>query len=200
MKVLDMGCAAGHYYNTLNKIDSKIKYCGIDSTKKYIDFAKSHFKNNKNINFLLGDIYNLPKNLVDQFDITFCCNVLLHLPTLSEPLKNLIYSTKKYCIIRTLISDKTHLSKYLYTDELDKDGNPINFVHQNTYSFELIQKTVSSVGNYKIEFIEDKFDQDQINSEFNNFNKAQSAVTKVINDIQIAGSKVFQWKWIVITK
>ena len=22
MKVLDMGCAAGHYYNTLNKIDS----------------------------------------------------------------------------------------------------------------------------------------------------------------------------------
>tara|TARA_Y100000741_G_C18257691_1_gene559581 strand:+ start:2796 stop:3545 length:750 start_codon:yes stop_codon:yes gene_type:complete len=200
MKVLDMGCAAGHYYNTLNKIDSKIKYCGIDSTKKYIDFAKSHFKNNKNVNFILGDIFNLPESMINQFDITFCCNVLLHLPSLEVPLKNLVKSSKKYCIIRTLASDKTHLSKFLYNDELDKKGHPINFVHQNTYSFELIKKIILSLGKFKIEFIEDEFNETQINKEFNKFDKVQSAVTQVVNDIQIAGSKVFQWKWVIVTK
>ena len=60
MKVLDVGCAAGHYYNGLKRIDDKISYYGVDATKAYIEFAKEHFHNNPNTTFEVADIFNLP--------------------------------------------------------------------------------------------------------------------------------------------
>ena len=124
MKILDVGCASGHYYNSLKKIDKNLLYWGLDPTKAYIDFGNKYFKANKKVNFYLGDINQPPKKINNNFDIVFSCNVLLHLPSIDKALKNLIRSSKKYCVIRTLISDKTHLSKYLYSDSFDKMGNP----------------------------------------------------------------------------
>ena len=46
MKILDVGCAAGHYYNSLKKVDKNILYFGIDATKAYIQFAKNCFRKN----------------------------------------------------------------------------------------------------------------------------------------------------------
>ena len=80
MRILDFGCASGHYYNSLEKIDKNIDYTGIDSTKDYINFGKKFFKSNKNVKLFKGDIFSLDKNFYKKFDITFCCNVLLHLP------------------------------------------------------------------------------------------------------------------------
>ena len=40
-------------------------------------------------------------------------------------------------------------------------------------------------------FIDDHFDETEINKEYQNFNTLQSAVTLVQNGIQIADSKVF---------
>jgi ubiquinone/menaquinone biosynthesis C-methylase UbiE len=200
MRVLDVGCAAGHYYNGLKRIDSNLEYCGVDATVPYIKFAKKYFKDNKKTSFILGDIFNLPENLANSFDIVYCCNVILHLPSFQVPIENLIKASKKYCIIRTLVADKTHLSKLLYSDNFDENGNPSDFVHQNTYSASWIQSTISSLGNYKVEFIDDKFDGDQINSEYKEYSGLQSAVTNVRNNVQIAGSKVFDWKWIKVEK
>ena len=90
MKILDIGCAAGHYYNSLKKVDTNILYFGIDATKAYIQFAKNCFRKNKSTNFFWGDIYKLPRQFNNKFDISFCCNVFLHLPTLEKPLKNFI--------------------------------------------------------------------------------------------------------------
>ena len=44
MSILDVGCAAGHYYHSLLKIDRFVKFAGIDATKKYIDYANQIFK------------------------------------------------------------------------------------------------------------------------------------------------------------
>ncbi len=200
MKILDVGCASGHYYNSLKKIDNNLFYCGLDPTKAYINFGKKYFKLNKKVSFLLGDINKPPKRIKNHFDIVFSCNVLLHLPSIDKALVNLIHSSKKYCIIRTLISEKTHLSKYLYSDKFDKMGNPKDFVYQNTYSFNYLKKIIKSCGRYKIRFLEDKFESKKINSEYKKFKNKQGAVTKVMDKIQLAGSKVFEWKWLIITK
>lgn len=200
MSVLDVGCAAGHYYNGLKRIDSNLQYYGVDATVPYIAFAKEHFKDNKNTHFEVGDIFNLPDAYVSKFDIVYCCNVILHLPSFQVPITNLLKSSKKYCFIRTLVSEKTHLSKFLYSDEFDKNGDPLDFVYQNTYSFNILEKFILSLGNYQIEFIDDKFDAERINKEYKDYSAAQNAVTNVQNNVQIAGSKVFEWKWIKITK
>ncbi|HBM16710.1 MAG TPA: hypothetical protein DD381_10270 [Lentisphaeria bacterium] len=200
MSILDVGCAAGHYYNGLKRIDPDIKYSGIDATIPYITFAKNYFKNNTNTSFAVEDIFNLPVSYELKYDIVYCCNVILHLPCFQTPLKNIIKSSKKYCFIRTLISDKTHLSKFLYSDTFNDKGEPLDFVYQNTYSFSILENFIHSLGNYTVEFLEDKFDSEQINSEYKNYSMQQDAVTKTFNNIQIAGSKVFEWRWIKITK
>ena len=200
MTILDVGCAAGHYYNGLKRIDVNLQYYGVDSTVPYILFAQNHFKNNANTTFAVEDIFKLQDTFLSKFDIVFCCNVILHLPSFQIPFENLLKSSKKYCIIRMLVSEKTHLSKFLYSDEFDNNGEPIDFVHQNTYSYSILEKFIHSLGNFKIEFIDDIFDYKKINEEYKNYNTEQNAVTNVQNNVQIAGSKVFEWKWIIITK
>jgi SAM-dependent methyltransferase len=200
MKVLDVGCAAGHYYNGLKRIDSAIQYYGVDATAAYIDFARKYFAGNGNTTFDVADIFKLPDDFTGKFDIVYCCNVLLHLPSFQVPLRNLINASSKHCIVRTLLSEKTHLSRLLYTDTFDENGEPTDFVFQNTYSYAMADKTIRAVADVTVEFIDDKFDAQAINAEYEGYRSVQSAVTRVQNDAQIAGSKVFEWKWLKITK
>ena len=85
----------------------------------------------------------MSKKYYKKFDIVFCSNVLHHLPSIDIPLKNLIKRLqKKYCIIRTLISDNTHLARFYYDDTTNKKGELNNFQLQNTYSYNLIRKKI----------------------------------------------------------
>jgi len=198
MKILDVGCAAGHYYNGLKRIDKEIKYMGVDATVPYIDFAKNYFKDNDKVDFLNVDIFDL-NDQNNSYDIVFCCNLILHLPDFRVPIKNLLSVTEKYCFIRTLISDRTCLNKFLYSDDFDKNGNPTNFVLQNTYNYSLLANYINSLGNYKIDLIEDEFNADNINKEFKDFNNKQPGVTNVVENKQISGNTIFEWKWLKIT-
>lgn len=198
MSVLDVGCAAGHYYLGLKRVAEGLRYHGVDATQSYIEFAAEHFAGAPNVSFSREDIFDLPYD--GEFDIVFCCNVVLHLPSARTPIQNLIKASGKYAFIRTLVADKTHLSKLLYSDAFDDEGNPTDFVHQNTYSRDLIREYVAEVGPFKVEFIPDEFDAAQIQEEHKAYGDKQSAVTHVSGDKQIAGSKVFEWEWVKITK
>ena len=185
-KILDFGCAAGHYYNSLKKkVSKEIIYTGFDLTPRYIKFAKNFFKKEKNVNFDVQSLFSMSKKYYNMFDISYCCNVFHHIPSIDVPLKNLLSATKKYCIIRTLVSDRTHLSKFYYNDKMNKKGELFNFVYQNTYSFDLIIKKIKQVGNYSVKFLDDEFDGSKINAEFKK-NKTNIAVTKYLNNVQIA--------------
>ena len=199
-KILDFGCAAGHFYYSLKKVDKDIQYSGFDATKPYINFAKKHFKNNKNTNFDIQNIFFLPKKYHKKFDIVFCSNVLHHLPSIDLALKSLISSTKKYCIIRTLVSNNTHLSKFYHTDKMNKKNVLDSFQFQNTYSYNFIRKKILKYGRLKIQFIDDKYSGNKINKEYKKYKKRYPGLTKFVNNIQISGSKVFEWKWIIIKK
>ena len=200
MSVLDVGSAAGHYYLGLRRIDDAIRYHGVDATEKYVAFAREHFADRPNVSFAREDIFALPDDYTGRFDVGFCCNVLLHLPSVRVPIHNLLRASRKFVFIRTLVSDRTHLSKLLYSDDFDDAGEPTNFVHQNTYSRDLIRSYIAESGDYQVEFITDEFDAAQIEKEHKAFGDKQSAVTRVADGAQIAGSKVFEWEWIKVTK
>ena len=96
-RVLDVGCATGHFYRSLKReIKESFYYTGCDPYKIFLDFAIKAWKNDKKASFKKGNIYNLPfkKN---SFDICFSSNVLLHLPDISKPIKELLRVTKKKC-------------------------------------------------------------------------------------------------------
>jgi 2-polyprenyl-3-methyl-5-hydroxy-6-metoxy-1,4-benzoquinol methylase len=199
-KVLDFGCASGHYYNTLKKIDKNINYTGFDSTENYINFAKKFFKKNQNVNFDVQNLFSMSQKYKNLFDITFCSNVLLHLPSIDLPLKNIITSTKKYCIVRTLVSDYTHLSRHYYNDRMDASGFLNNFVFQNTYSYNLVREKIKKIGNFEVKFEDDEFNGKKINDEYKKDKKKYSGLTRYLGGHQITGSKIFEYKWIIIKK
>ena len=114
------------------------------------------------------------------------------------PIKNLLSVTEKYCFIRTLISDRTYLNKFLYSDDFDKNGNPTNFVLQNTYNYSLLADYIKSLGNYKIDLIEDQFNSANINKEFRDNQGKQHGVTKIVDNKQIVGNMIFEWRWLKI--
>ena len=199
-QILDFGCASGHYYNSLKRIDNNLKYTGFDATRPYIAFAKKFFKKNKNMKFDVQSLFTMNSKYRNKFDITFCSNVLHHIPSIDVPLKNLIKSSKKYVVIRTLVSEFTHLSKFYYNDKTDNKGVLNNYVFQNTYSYKLIRQKIKKLGKYKVKFINDKFDGNKLNKEFKNDKKGYPGLTKYLMGTQIAGSKVFEFKWIIISK
>ena len=200
-KVLDFGCAAGHFYLSLKRLDNKIHYYGFDSTKDYINYARKYFKNEKNAKFEVQSLFSMSKKYYNKFDIVFCSNVLHHIPSIDIPLKNLIKAAKKCCIIRTLVSDNTHLSRFYYNDQVNHKEELNNFQLQNTYSYSLIRKKIKKIGNYKVSFINDVFDGKKINKEFTKKErKKYPGLTRYVDGLQIAGSKVFEFKWIIIQK
>ena len=115
---------------------------------------------------------------IKKYDISYSCNLLLHLPSVEIPIKNLINTTKKYCFIRTLVGKKTHLSKYLYEDKFNKNGLPLNFVYQNTYSYNYLKQIFKKNGARKIEFIDDKSQYNNINKEFQKYKKNKMQLQK----------------------
>lgn len=199
-KILDFGCASGHYYNSLKRIDNKLNYTGFDPTKPYIAFAKKFFKKNKNIKFDVQSLFTMNTKYQNKFDISFCSNVFHHIPSIDVPLQNLLKSAKKYVVIRTLVSDFTHLSKFYYDDKKDKKGILNNYVFQNTYSYNLLKEKIRKIGKYKIKFIDDDFNGNKLNKEYKKDKKRYPGLTKYLLGTQIAGSKVFEFKWIIISK
>ena len=196
--VLDVGCAVGHYLRSIRLLNPVCHYVGIDATREYIDSAGKLHANDQNARFYHGDIFDLNH----KADIVFCCNLLLHLPELRAPLKNLLKSFKDRLIVRTLMSQRTHLSQYLYDDEFDVSGNPQNFQFQNTYSFEYIKSIVNDFdSNIKIKFVNDEFNAEKIQNEGNDWREKQGfATTSMSGNLQIAGDKVFRWGWMICIK
>ena len=108
MKVLDVGCGAGHYLYILKQIDEKLIYIGIDQTKYSIEQAREVFEYDnleltKFINVDIQDIWGLKP----VYDIVFCFNFLLHLEDYHKVLENMLSLTKKYLFIRTYLFKTT---------------------------------------------------------------------------------------------
>ena len=78
MKVLDVGCGAGHYLKGLReRVDANINYTGVDATEYYVNLAREAYQDDAL--FRVGDIFNL--DFEDrEFDIVMCNNVVVHLP------------------------------------------------------------------------------------------------------------------------
>jgi len=169
-KILDVGCGSGHYYRSLKReIKNNFYYTGIDPYKIFLDKAKSAWKNFKNVNFKRGNIFELPvKN--NEFDITICNNVFLHLPSIERPLKELIRVTNKTVILRTVLYDYSYKIQLVYNsnwwkgtyikplNEFDKNGNPKSFSYFNIHSFDYLKALLNKINpQLKIKFIKDNF-------------------------------------------
>lgn len=210
-KLLDVGCACGHYYRSIKKrVKKNFFYTGTDPYEIFLDKAKIAWKNDTNVNFLKGNIYKLPfkKN---QFDLTICSNVFIHLNKIKKPLQELLRVTKGTIIIRTVVYDVSYKVQLVYNnkwwkntdvkpkDEFDKNGNPRAFSYFNILSKDFLEGTIKDINKKaKVTFIKDNFFSKKRISSSNKKEKRPLA-TRIVGNEQFSGC-LMQPHYFVIIK
>lgn len=194
MKLLDVGCGAGHYLRSLRiRIDKDINYTGTDVTEYYINRAKEAFND---IPFYVGDIYNISFD-DNSFDIVTCNNVILHLPP--PPIKaisELLRVSSKYVIIRMLFGIRNYIIKEVKGSGLiDDNGEPVVWNYFNIYTIPYIKSVIKNINkSASIEIVDDIF-WDNLEDPADS-----STSTKVIDGKQVSGNIVLDWKFVIIKK
>ncbi len=204
-KVLDVGCGAGHYYTSIRKrIDKTFTYKGIDATPYYIEKGKEVFAKDKNVSLQVGDIFNL--SLTNQSsDLTICCNVLLHLPSIKKPIEELWRVTDRCLIIRALVGDVSFRIKQINSpEEYDEAGDPVNYHYFNIYSRAYVEQLASQLaGVKKVQIIRDvDYNPSQLGEavQANYQNPRAMDLTKVLNGLQVNNYIILPWSFVIIEK
>ncbi|MDD5679954.1 MAG: class I SAM-dependent methyltransferase [Candidatus Omnitrophica bacterium] len=208
--ILDVGCGAGHYLTSLDNIlRAPFSYHGIDATAYYVQLAKKAFAKNVNGNLLrksyvfeTGDIFNL--KLTDNYaDVVMCNNVLLHLPSIEKPIRELWRVTKRFLVVRTLIGKTSFRIKQINPpEEYGRDGEPRNFHFLNIYSQEYISRLAGNLGGVKkYRLIEDKdYNPDNIGRSGDAKEKKSHNMTVIVNGMQVNNYIIQPWKFLIIEK
>lgn len=76
-KVLDVGSADGMFSRVILEKTKAKKLIGIDVLKSSVDWANKHWRNNKKLEFRVGDAHELGFK-TGTFDAVFCLEVLEH--------------------------------------------------------------------------------------------------------------------------
>jgi len=207
MKIVDVGCGAGHYLRSLKKrVDEGIDYTGVDATEKYVSLARKAFTKSK---FEVGDILNLPFP-DESFDIVMNNNVVLHLPP--PPLKairELLRVSKKHIIIRTLFGERNYIIKEVRSkdyandvegiielDDLVSENKIQSYNYFNLFTEDFIVKIINHIdSNIKIDIKKDNSWQ-----KFDNREDSTRTGTYCINDYQVSGNILLDWRYILLTK
>ncbi len=208
MKVLDAGCAAGHYLTSLKKrIDPNIDYTGIDATAYYITLAKKAFPGEQR--FFVGDICDIGYG-DNSFDLVMCNNVIHHLPP--PPLKaieELIRVSKKYVVIRSVFGERNYIIKEIpFPNEVenvadkeidlissDADIEAYNFF--NMYTEQYFRELIQNINpNIEINILPDTswgiFD--------NRPASGDATGTRIMDGKQVSGNLILDWRFITLIK
>jgi len=84
--IIDIGCGTGHLLSGIQKQFPSIKLTGSDFSEQALEIAK---KTIPNAVFLPCDIYNIPENLLGNYDAVICTEVLEHLLYPEKALNNI---------------------------------------------------------------------------------------------------------------
>ena len=206
--IVDVGCGSGHYLRSLDSvISNRFKYYGFDQTADYIKKATEAFesKANENINrtetkFTVGDIYDLKMD-DNSAEIVMCNNVLLHLPSIEKPIKELIRISKKYVVIRMLLGVSSFRIKQIEAPEkYDESGEPLNFHYYNIYSEAYCRDILSAYPNMDIKIVDDNdYDPAAFGDSSNYISERPSDLTTTLNGIQLNEYVLQPWKFVILT-
>jgi ubiquinone/menaquinone biosynthesis C-methylase UbiE len=137
-RILDAGCAGGHFFHTLRMLDPNgLRYLGIDLAASYLAAAPSDLRGN----LVCADLTAIP--LQNQaMTWTVCSNVLPHVPPdLFGPLlRELIRVTSKRVICRLFLAEQTYIVRV---------GGPTGPFH-NLYSHADVQASLGDHISFKV--------------------------------------------------
>lgn len=191
MRVLDVGCNAGHYLRGLRRIDQTLDYTGVDINPRSIASAREIFADDAHARFEVGDA-QVSILGGETYDIVFCCNVILHLPDYRPILRNLLASTSAVCLVRTLLDERTTLSRRVLSHDFPEGAEPDDYYNMNTWATDVYIGFAQSEG-WPTEIIDDEFEPSVIAAEFETVKQGDGV--RVHGGKQADGSVIYNWAW-----
>lgn len=188
MKILDVGCGAGHYLRSFRqRIDPEIDYVGVDLTEHYIELARKAFQPEDR--FVVGDANDLEFE-DDHFDIVMCSNMI---PNLSPPpdraIGELIRVAKKHVLIRALFSGIQTIVK----EVSDDDGA---WVYNNMYPESTYRRIIGQTDpGMRVTITADDHWQP-----FDNRDAMGAPGTRILAGNQVSGQLLLDWRFILTHK
>ncbi len=95
VKVLDVGCASGGFFNIMRSLEPLIDYTGIDISEPSIELAKRKYPDAR---FLVADGLQTPFG-ADEFDLVHCTSVLVNDSRHHELLSELYRVTNRFVLV-----------------------------------------------------------------------------------------------------
>jgi ubiquinone/menaquinone biosynthesis C-methylase UbiE len=203
--ILDVGCGAGHYLPSLRKtIREPFRYHGIDVTQQYIALAREAFSGQPDTDFSVGSVFNL--DLPDRsYDIVMCNNLLLHLPSIAQPLLELIRVARRRVLVRFLCGQRSFIIQDVYPqadgEEFDSQQRPVSFHYYNIYSQSYVQRLLADMPGIATWSIhpDDDFDQQRILASAADHGTAHDA-SHIVGGCQVNGYILQPWALLEITR
>ena len=211
-RILDVGCGAGHYLRSLrNQIAVPFHYSGVDATAHYVNLAKTAWANDGAADFQVGDAFARPVK-DKSVDIAMCCNVFLHLPSIKQPLRELLRVARRRVMVRTLIGDRsfriqdvynplTHPTRFESAHDLEfgDAGEPKAFHYYNIYSKVFIENLLRNEPGVKSVIVVPDRDFDPAKLSADAESRADVPdITRMMNGWQVNGYILQPWHFIQI--
>ena len=200
LRICDLGSGPGHYYPVISEFYKRgqVHYCGVDFDKENIAYGAEYFRENPNVEMVVGDVLRL-EEIDREFDCIVSANTLPHIPSV-EPITDYLIGKKsiKYFLFRMLIgSECIQIKKHLRENEF-QDMFCQNFQFNNIYSAEYLMYKLGS--DWELSILPDVYDNNRLDSHSGDFsfgdNFYKNRVSRNVNGMVFKGDIYMPWKFV----
>lgn len=191
-KIVDIACGTGGATRYIVNQHKNCRILGIDINEDFKDF----FLNEKNIEFAVGDIYQIDQKYENQFDGAICLQTLSWLPEYREPLKNICNLNTKW-VAMSLLGYEGKINFNIGVENYESLTPEGNFTHSyyNIYSLPLIEAYMKEHGFKKFCFQEFEIDVDLKRPEGKDLG-TYTIMTAEQRRLQISGALMMPWYFV----
>ncbi len=201
MRVVDVGCGAGHYLRSLrSRVDEQIDYLGVDANPHYIELAQRAFPEPERFAVVDGGRLPYPD---ESFDIALCINVIPNIPPAPDAfLADLMRIASRFVIVRALFAENNYIiaDDWSPNDPLLDRADAVAVLgdtqFNNMYSAAYFREVIASACPGAVVDIEPDNNYGAID------NRPELGVgsTRTEDGRQISGPLVLDWRYLFITK
>lgn len=211
-KLIDVGCATGHYYRTFKGMNIPIDtYVGIEIDEDMVKVAQEVWKQeilSGRVKFVRDDVES--STPLDRSDVLICANSFMYYKSAKRVLTKFLNSAKTI-VIRSYFADSNYRiirgqsaqnNDRVKIDELDifsELGDILSGDFWTIYSFTYIERLVRSLNpRAKVNWLKDENKIDSMNAEAS-LGVVKRGGTQVIGGYEISYPLLQPWEILLIT-